>query len=377
MQPDDVRYMRMALALAKRGIGLVEPNPAVGCVIVRSGEILGRGWHKGFGKAHAEVDAIQDCRNRGNDPAGATMYVTLEPCCHYGKTGPCTEAIIDARIGRVVVATPDPSAQINGKGISILRQAGIAVDLGTCQQEARFLNGPFFKFVQTGRPWVIAKWAQSVDGMLAYTEPAKRYLTSPAARRHAHILRRRTQAIIVGINTILQDDPLLTPRPGKGRSPMRVVMDRELRTPLGARILAQIGTYPVLICTTASAMERKQQQAERLRGMGVELLAGPAGQEDLGFILQELASRGVQQVLVEGGAALLASVLDMGLADEIHVYIAPMLLGSAGKARISLERAGQIAIYKSRVRQIGPDAWLWGLTESGYGLCVDIPKAQT
>jgi diaminohydroxyphosphoribosylaminopyrimidine deaminase/5-amino-6-(5-phosphoribosylamino)uracil reductase len=368
----DEYYMKMALALARRGIGLVEPNPAVGCVIVKAGQVIGRGWHRGFGKAHAEVEALRDCRRQGLDPAGATMYVTLEPCCHFGKTGPCTKEIIQARIAKVVVATGDPSGHANGAGLEILRQAGIEVQVGVCQAQARLLNGPFFKFVQTGRPWVIVKWAQSIDGMLAIADPsAGRYLTSQAARNHAHILRRRTQAIVVGINTVLQDDPLLTPRPSKGRRPIRVVMDRGLRIPLDARILLDVKTFPVLICTTRPAMDDRQAIVQQLQQRGAEFLVGPDDDRNIGSLLDELARRSIQQVLIEGGARLIRSALQAGLADEIHLYIAPISLGNAGKARIE---PGYLMLRNPTGRQVGPDVWLSGLTDQGYNLCVDIPK---
>ncbi|OHB68552.1 MAG: riboflavin biosynthesis protein RibD, partial [Planctomycetes bacterium RBG_13_62_9] len=251
MNAEDEKSMRSALKLAEKGISSVEPNPAVGCVIVKAGQVIGKGYHKKFGQAHAEVNAIEDCQTLGVRPEGGTMYVTLEPCCHQGKTGPCTQAIIAARVARVVAATQDPSEHANGKGLEQLRQAGIDVEVGVCEQEARLLNAPFFKYVTTGKSWVVLKWAQSIDGKLAYADqsPEQRWITNEASRNDAHRLRRRVGAIVVGINTVLADDPTLTPRPSKGKRPMRVVLDDALKIPLGSRLLRTPKTSPVLVYT--------------------------------------------------------------------------------------------------------------------------------
>ncbi|MHC4630458.1 MAG: bifunctional diaminohydroxyphosphoribosylaminopyrimidine deaminase/5-amino-6-(5-phosphoribosylamino)uracil reductase RibD, partial [Planctomycetota bacterium] len=209
----DIKYMAMALKLARRGIGSVEPNPAVGAVIVKANQIIGRGWHKKFGGPHAEINALQDCKSLGVNPRGATMYVTLEPCSHQGKTGPCTKAIIAAGLAKIFVATIDPSEHSNGTGLEQLRNAGIAVHSGPCETEARLLNAPFIKFAATSRCWVTLKWAQSIDGKLATTEPRSSgsgWISSEQSRKDVHKLRRRAGGILVGINTVLVDDPLLT-----------------------------------------------------------------------------------------------------------------------------------------------------------------------
>jgi diaminohydroxyphosphoribosylaminopyrimidine deaminase / 5-amino-6-(5-phosphoribosylamino)uracil reductase len=367
MNAQDEKFMRSALKLAEKGIGSVEPNPAVGCVIVKSGQIVGKGYHRKFGAPHAEVNAIADCATLGVKPEGGTMYVTLEPCCHVGKTGPCTQAILDARIARVVAATEDPCGHACGQGLDELRQAGIEVEVGLCEQEVRLLNAPFFKYASTGKCWVVLKWAQSIDGKLAYAEPSqeKRWITNELSRADAHKLRRRVGAILVGINTILADDPMLTPRPSKGRKPQRIVLDDSLRIPLGSRLLRTTKTSPVLVCTRSAAVEAKPQHAERIRKKGAEVLVCGSGETtDLHSLLDQLSGRGVQQVLVEGGPRVLASFLREGLADEICVYIAPKILGADGTAFIG-EPMGDlmqgIGLDHVQVKTFGEDVCLRGL----------------
>lgn len=363
----DEKFMQAALKLAPKGIGSVEPNPAVGCVIVKAGQVIGKGYHKKFGGPHAEVNAIEDCRTIGVAPEGGTLYVTLEPCCHQGKTGPCTEVIKNARLARVVAATLDPSPHAGGKGVEQLRQAGVEVEVGLCEQEARRLNAPFFKYVTTGKPWVMLKWAQSIDGKLAYVDqsPEKRWITNEASRSDAHRLRRRAGAIVVGINTILADDPLLTPRPSQGRKPIRVVLDSSLRIPLESRLLRTVKTSPVLVYTRKTSVDADPPLVERIRKRGAEVLAyeGPDPVPDLRFLLAALGQRGVQQVLVEGGPHVAASFLREALVDEVCVYIAPQVLGAGGTAEIGepmkhLERV--IGLRHVEIKTFGEDIRISG-----------------
>jgi len=334
----DEKFMRTALKLAEKGIGAVEPNPAVGCVIVKGGQIVGRGYHKAFGGPHAEINAITDCRTLSVRPEGATMYVTLEPCCHFGKTQPCTEAILDAGISRVVVATSDPSEHAGGKGIEQLRQAGVDVEVGLCEDEAMRLNAPFLKYVTTGRCWVILKWAQTLDGKLAYAEQSdeQRWISNELSRKDAHKLRRRCGAIVVGINTVLADNPMLVPKPSKGKKPLRVVLDNTLQIPLKSRLLRTIKTCPTLVCTRQAAIEGNAKHVERIQNRGAEVLAcsDDSNVSNLRFLLDDLSRRGIQQVLVEGGPKVLASFLKEGLADEVCVYIAPKVFGAQGASSI-------------------------------------------
>ncbi|MHC4646966.1 MAG: bifunctional diaminohydroxyphosphoribosylaminopyrimidine deaminase/5-amino-6-(5-phosphoribosylamino)uracil reductase RibD, partial [Planctomycetota bacterium] len=337
MSDQDVKYMQVALRLAQRGIGSVEPNPAVGCVIVKANQIIGKGWHKKFGGPHAEINALEDCRNLGASPAGAAMYVTLEPCCHHGKTPPCTNAIIESRLAKVVVATIDPSARASARGMNELCLAGIEVDTGVCAEQARLLNAPFIKFAASGKSWVILKWAQSIDGRLAYADTSNgQWISNELSRKDAHKLRRRVGAILVGINTVLADDPQLTPRPSKGRKPTRIVLDSNLRIPLDCRLLATARKSPVLILTNPQAVQSNPQTAEAVSSKGAELLAFPdtPGRSNIRFLLVELSARGVAQLLVEGGPKVIGSFLKEGLADEVCVYLAPRLLGGKGVADI-------------------------------------------
>ena len=266
------KYMLSALKLARKGLGKVEPNPAVGCVIVKDGEIIGRGWHEEFGGAHAEINALGDCVNNGNDAAGATMYVTLEPCCHYGKTGPCSQVIINAKISKVVVAAIDPSEHCGGKGIEQLRNSGIEVEVGVCGRPAELLNAGFFKFVKTAMPWVILKWAQSSDGKCGYADSAEngQWISNEMSRKQVHKLRRGVQGILTGINTVLADDPLLTPRPSKGKSPKRIVLDSGLKIPLDCKLLKTVKKSPVVIFTTAKAIEKEASKVEEIKNIGAE-----------------------------------------------------------------------------------------------------------
>jgi diaminohydroxyphosphoribosylaminopyrimidine deaminase/5-amino-6-(5-phosphoribosylamino)uracil reductase len=350
----------MALRLASCGLGNIEPNPAVGAVIVKNNKIIGKGYHKRFGGPHAEINALADCRKQGGNPKGATMFVTLEPCCHYGKTGPCTDALIAAKLKKVVVATIDPSKRANGKGIRLLRKAGIKVDVGLCEGEARILNAPFLKFARTGKPWVTVKWAQSADGFLARTDK-KRWISGLKSRKDAHKLRRRVGAILVGVNTVLKDDPLLTPRPNDDKKPIRIVLDNRLRIPLNCQLLATAKKVSVLIVTREKSLRIKK--AKQIIGSGAELLCCPR-KSNLRFLLSWLGKRGVQQLLVEGGPTVIGSFLKGGFADEVIVYISPEILGDKGLACM-LESLTCSQWWRVGIKRIGDDIRINGLTRRG------------
>ena len=350
---EDEKYMQTALELARQGIGSVEPNPAVGCVIVKDSQVVGRGWHERFGGPHAEINALSDCRANGIDPTGATMYVTLEPCCHVGKTGPCSEAVIEAGVSRVVVAVGDPCEHAAGGGIEQLKQAGIEVQVGLCQRQARLLNAGFFKHAETGGPWVIAKWAQSADGFIA--GGTQRWITNETSRRDVHRLRLRCQGILVGVDTVIADDPVLTVRI-EGlkwqRQPLRIVLDSSLRIPTGMKVL-DTQQAQTLVVITSGTLQRQAKRIRSLAAAGVEILAvgeDDNGRCDLGQLLDELGRRGIQQLLVEGGRDVLNSCLQQGLVDEVRLYISPENLASDGTVRIS--EAMEQASDKAHLRYV-------------------------
>lgn len=329
--------MQAALRLARKGLGRVEPNPAVGCVIVKDAVVIGQGFHERFGGGHAEVNALADCRANGHNPAGATMYVTLEPCSHTGKTPPCSRAVIEAGIKKVFVASEDPT-KLAGGGIGQLKEAGVDVHVGLCRDEAEQLNAPFYKYARTGLPWVIVKWAQSIDGKLAWKNPPidDSWISNEKSRTNVHRLRKKVQAILTGIDTVITDNPKLTVRiKGKtvDRPPLRVVLDSRLRMPWDCNLIT-IPDAPTLIITTVQTAQTEFQQVEKLKDAGVGVLAVQPEDEhcDLRAVLVELGKRDVQQLLIEAGPTLISRFLAQQLADELQIYIAPMILGSNGAA---------------------------------------------
>lgn len=326
--PDDESVMQLALELARKGIGSVEPNPPVGAVLVDAHRrLLATGYHQQFGGPHAEVHAL---RAAGPSARGATLFVTLEPCCHTGKTPPCAQAIIDAQVERVIVATVDPAEYVSGQGIEQLRHAGIPVDVGLCQGDAQRLIAPFTKLTTTGLPYVHAKWAMTIDGKIACRTGASKWITSEASRTIVHQLRGRMDAIVTGIGTVLADDPLLTARPPGPRTPWRVVVDSQARLPIDSQLVATAKECPVLEVTTTAA---PAEPTSTLTEHGVEHLSlppDPTGRVPLDELFAELGRRRMTNVLLEAGGELLGACLDAGLIDEVHCFIAPKIVG--GKA---------------------------------------------
>ncbi len=356
----DEKFMSEALECAARGVGDVEPNPPVGAVLVRDGLEIARGRHEKFGGPHAEVNAIAAA---GDGARGATLYVTLEPCCHHAKTPPCTEAVIRAGISRVVVATEDPDRNVSGRGIEILRRAGVEVDLGVCRSEALALLGPYVKLRTTARPWVICKWAQTADGLLALSPEYGRWISTEESRRRAHRLRGICDGVCVGVGTVLADDPLLTNRLVGGRRPARLVLDSHLRTGADCRLLRTAGECPVIIACLESTIEHSGGKANALRRAGAEILPLRASQTglDLPELLDELGRRRWTRLLVEGGQKVLGSFIYAGLCDEIIVFVSPLRFDAAGEnlPRFDVNEVQRRLCLKTHNRQkIGGDTML-------------------
>ncbi len=362
--------MRRALAVAEGGRGRVEPNPMVGAVLVRDGRILAEGFHEAFGAPHAEVNAIAAAEAAGIDPAGATMYVTLEPCSHHGKTPPCAELLVEKKLARVVIALADPDDNVNGGGIRRLRAGGIDVAVGCCQDPARDLLREYLTLRRRRRPWVIAKWAQTRDGWLALPPGAGRWISSEPARAEVHRLRAVCDGICVGIGTVLVDDPLLTNRSGSGRNLTRLVLDADLRISLGSRLVTSAEDSPLLIATTAQAVSARDAHAEALAAAGAELLALPAqaGRIDLEPLLADLGRRMWTRLLVEGGPAVLRSFISAGWVDELRVYISPFAVGDEARSG-ALPRldVGDLDLPRPTRRAVGPDTAVEAVFSAGPG----------
>ncbi len=319
--------MRHAIQLAQRGIGAVEPNPPVGAVIVDDQlRLIGEGWHQRYGGPHAEVLAIAAAGERAR---GATLYCTLEPCSHQGKTPPCAPAVMAAGIRAVVIGTGDPAPHVNGRGIAQLQEAGLTVTTGVCEARARRLIAPFCKLMLAGLPWVHAKWAMSLDGRIATRTGDSQWITNEQSRAKAHELRGRCDAVIVGVSTVLADDPRLTARPAGPRVATRVILDSQARTPLPSRLVQTAREAPVMVVTSQSA---PQPRLSALRSAGVEILALPgdhgiAARPSLSQLLVELGKRKLTHILIEGGAGVLGAAFDAGLVNECHAFIAPRIIG--------------------------------------------------
>ena len=349
--------MRAALALARRGLGSAWPNPAVGCVLVRDGVVVGRGWTQPGGRPHGETEALA---RAGEAARGATAYVSLEPCCHWGKTPPCTDALIGAGVARVVVPVEDPDPRVSGRGIARLRKAGIEVVTGLLAEEAAALNEGFFRRIGEGRPMVTLKLASTLDGRIATRTGESRWITGEAARRRAHLLRARHDAVMIGSNTAIADDPELTCRlPGLGeRSPVRIVIDGRLRVPLTARLVRTAAERPTWFVTRRGDAPERHRAFEEC---GVLLIAvDPAGETvDLTAALQELGQRGLTRVLVEGGAALAAALLREELVDHLAWFHAPSVMGGDGVPAVApfgLEGLADMPRFMRRdVERVGED----------------------
>ena len=318
-------YMRRALELAGRARGRTSPNPMVGAVLVKDGTIVGEGFHAFAGSDHAELEAIREAEGAA---AGATMYVTLEPCCHFGRTPPCVEQIIKAGIRRVVAACEDPNSAVSGKGFAALRAAGVAVEVGLLAEEAASLNEAFFTFIRTGRPFVILKTAASLDGKIATRTGDSRWITGESARQYGHQIRNEVDAVLVGIGTILRDDPLLTTRLGTPdqRDPTRVIVDNLARLPLRAKVINRASTAPTILAVSEMAPRVRLEALER-EGVQILLVPGSPRRISLANLMVALGKHGFLSVMIEGGAEINASALQEGVVDKVLLFLAPILIG--------------------------------------------------
>ena len=319
----ETTYMKRALELATRGKGKVSPNPMVGAVIVKNGEIIGEGWHQQYGGLHAEREALASCVE---SPAAGTMYVTLEPCCHYGKTPPCTEAVINSGLKKVVVATTDPNPLVAGQGLAILKEAGIEIEVGMLAQEAKALNKFFFHYIRHKTPYVTMKYAMTLDGKIATRTGASKWITGKEARQKVHEDRSFYQGIMIGIGTAIKDDPLLTCRIKEGRNPIRIICDSHLRLPLSSRLVETARDIPTYIATTS----KDKLKAEALEAKGCNILSieeNQTGKIDLVLLMKELGQLGLDSLVLEGGAELNYSALQAGIVSSVQAYIAPKIFG--------------------------------------------------
>ncbi|MFO8024996.1 bifunctional diaminohydroxyphosphoribosylaminopyrimidine deaminase/5-amino-6-(5-phosphoribosylamino)uracil reductase RibD [Thiohalophilus sp.] len=355
---DDHRYMARALQLAERGLYTTDPNPRVGCVLVRDNAIVGEGWHERAGEPHAEIHALKVA---GDAARGSTAYVTLEPCCHQGRTPPCSDALIKAGVSRVVVAMRDPHSQVDGGGISQLQAAGISVDSGLMEAQAFQLNPGFIRRMQRGRPWVRLKLAMSLDGRTAMASGESQWITGAAARQDVQHWRARSSAILTGVGTVLADDPSMTVRLEQTeRQPLRVIVDTNLSTPPGAKILQQPGQTVIMTCSEDEAAREELQEA------GVVVTAVPQdghNNVDLSAVLDQLGEMEINELHVESGATLGGSLIQTGLVDELIIYMAPTLLGDAARGLFHLpgleNMADRIQLQIKDIRAVGED---WRIT---------------
>ena len=357
------QYMLRALELADRGLGRTAPNPLVGCVIVKAGRIIGEGWHEQLGGLHAERNALASCRE---SPAGAQMYVTLEPCCHYGRTPPCTEAILEAGIREVYIGCMDPNPLVGGKGAAILREHGVRVTENVCGEECRKANEVFFHYIQNRTPFVAMKFAMTLDGKIAAYTGDSRWVTGEEARRDAHELRKRYAGILVGIGTVLADDPMLNCRIEEGVDPVRIVCDSRLRLPLKSRLVQTARQIPVIAAGVRSKDPGYIRRREALRAAGVDVAEFEEEEEvPLGRLMEALGKREIDSVLLEGGGRLNESALREGIVRKVYAYIAPKIVGGGtaptpvgGEGAARMAQARQLADLS--VSRLGDDIRMTG-----------------
>ena len=316
------KYMKRAIELAKKGIGYTNPNPIVGCVVVKNDEIISEGYHEKIGGFHAERNALTNCKE---DTTGAELYVTLEPCCHYGKTPPCTEIIIEKNIKKVYVGSMDPNKLVEGKGVKILKEHGIEVKCGILKDECDKLNEVFFHYITNKTPYVVMKYAMTMDGKIATYTGASKWITSETARAHVQEQRHKYTAIMVGVGTVLADNPMLNCRMEGGKNPIRIICDTHLRTPLDTQIVATAKEIPTILATCCA--DRKKQEAYLAAGCQILQVNEKNGHVDLPELMQKLGEQEIDSILIEGGGTLHWTALEEGIVQKVQAYIAPKLFG--------------------------------------------------
>lgn len=334
------QFMKRAIELAKQGVGWTAPNPLVGAVVVKNGRVIGEGYHRKYGELHAERNALAAC---SEDPAGATLYVTLEPCCHYGKTPPCTEIIIEKKIAKVVIGSRDPNPKVAGKGARILREHGIEVVEDYMREACDALNPVFFHYITTKTPYVVLKFAMTLDGKIATRTGASKWITGEAARNHVHQLRGRYAGILAGIGTVLEDDPMLNCRIDGAHQPLRIILDSHLRIPMGSRLVRSAKEYPLLVVCNESAREREEgaSRIQKLEEAGAKVWTLPEknGHPDLNVLMQRLGEEKIDSVLIEGGGTVNEAALKAHIVHHVYAYIAPKIFGGED-AKTPVEGSG-------------------------------------
>ena len=334
------QFMKRAIELAKQGAGWTAPNPLVGAVVVKNGRVIGEGYHRKYGELHAERNALAACTE---DPAGATLYVTLEPCCHYGKTPPCTEIIIEKKIAKVVIGSRDPNPKVAGKGARILREHGIEVVEDYMREACDALNPVFFHYITTKTPYVVLKFAMTLDGKIATRTGASKWITGEAARNHVHQLRGRYAGILAGIGTVLADDPMLNCRIDGAHQPLRIILDSHLRIPMGSRLVRSAKEYPLLIVCNESNRDREEgaSRIQKLEEAGAKVWTLPEknGHPDLNVLMQRLGEEKIDSVLIEGGGTVNEAALKAHIVHHVYAYIAPKIFGGED-AKTPVEGSG-------------------------------------
>ncbi|MCI5596145.1 MAG: bifunctional diaminohydroxyphosphoribosylaminopyrimidine deaminase/5-amino-6-(5-phosphoribosylamino)uracil reductase RibD [Lachnospiraceae bacterium] len=355
MEQEQRQYMKRALELAKKGMGYTAPNPMVGCVVVKEGQVIAEGYHERYGEFHAERNALQNCIK---DPKGADLYVTLEPCCHYGKTPPCIELILEKGIKRVFIGAMDPNPLVGGKGAALLREHGVLVETGLMEEECLKLNEAFFHYITENRPFMVMKYAMTIDGKIVAKTGDARWVTGEQARNQVQLLRKQYSGILVGIETVLADNPMLNVRIEDGVDPLRIILDSHLRIPLDSQIVSTAKKIPTMVVCKEKEIDIEKQNFLEKAGVQVLVQKG-SGKVDLKELCEELGRQKIDSVLIEGGSRIHGAFLSAGLVDKIYVYLAPKFAGESPyepvKGWFIEKMSDACSLRLEKIEQIGED----------------------